>query len=37
VVQVPYFEWDTLNGAQDQVRYLATLLDTAGVPASGNE
>jgi very-short-patch-repair endonuclease len=39
VVQVPHFEWDALKapGAQDQARYLGTLLASAGVPASGKE
>jgi hypothetical protein len=37
VVQVPYFEWNALNGKQDQARYLATLLASAGVPASVKE
>jgi type IV secretory pathway VirB3-like protein len=31
VLQVPYFDWNALSGAQDKTRYLATLLASTGV------
>jgi very-short-patch-repair endonuclease len=37
VLQVPYFEWNALNGAQEQDRYLTTLLASKGISAGGKE